>query len=371
MSIRKKYIELLKWNQKRLAKKEEKMLREVEEEFGDSEFVVDYVDKEKIEKGTETDNKDSNNKPDFKIDYVAVSDKKFADAVIEEEEVEIKHPEPIEKEEVVELEIEHPEPIKEKKNKKNVLKTLGRKIKSTANRVGNTIKYGAVSALGATKWLAHNAGKGIKAVGAGFKKGTSKVLTGAKNLFGTIKNKLNNTFGNFKDYLAVGMNALALGIFAIVGLSSSGIISLLAGIGLTITGVATIVNIKTSIDKIKEEKKTKEEITDEDELELEEEEKEEELPKAKIKSYSLNKKGLKIKNIDLSNIHTKPGLYIEPKYFEFNDNESIKNFITNKEDEEVNRYLEDTIEEITGEVAVSTEFTDKKQNQKKVYVLTR
>lgn len=103
-------------------------------------------------------------------------------------------------------------------------------------------------------------------------------------------------------------------------------------------------------------------------LEAEEEEKQVEKP---IINYSFTKNGPQIAEIDLSNIHTEPGLYIEPEYFGFeNDPADVKHIIVNKNDEEVNNYVAEEIEHATGIEAMYVDYTVEDE-EKRVYMLTR
>lgn len=99
-----------------------------------------------------------------------------------------------------------------------------------------------------------------------------------------------------------------------------------------------------------------------------EEEKQVEKP---IINYSFTKNGPQITEIDLSNIHTEPGLYIEPQYFGFeNDPADVKHIIVNKNDEEVNNYVAEEIEHATGMEPIYNDYTVE-DKEKRVYVLTR
>lgn len=90
-----------------------------------------------------------------------------------------------------------------------------------------------------------------------------------------------------------------------------------------------------------------------------------------IINYSFTKNGPQIAEIDLSNIHTEPGLYIEPEYFGFeNDPADVKHIIVNKNDEEVNNYVAEEIEHATGIEAMYVDYTVEDE-EKRVYMLTR
>lgn len=90
-----------------------------------------------------------------------------------------------------------------------------------------------------------------------------------------------------------------------------------------------------------------------------------------IINYSFTKNGPQIAEIDLSNIHTEPGLYIEPQYFGFeNDPADVKHIIVNKNDEEVNNYVATEIENVTGMEAMYVDY-NVEDEEKRVYMLTR
>lgn len=90
-----------------------------------------------------------------------------------------------------------------------------------------------------------------------------------------------------------------------------------------------------------------------------------------IINYSFTKNGPQIAEIDLSNIHTEPGLYIEPQYFGFeNDPADVKHFVVNRNDEEVNNYVAEEIENVTGVKAMYVDY-NVEDEKKRVYMLTR
>ena len=90
-----------------------------------------------------------------------------------------------------------------------------------------------------------------------------------------------------------------------------------------------------------------------------------------IINYSFTKNGPQIAEIDLSNIHTEPGLYIEPQYFGFeNDPADVKHFVVNRNDEEVNNYVAEEIENVTGVKAMYVDY-NVEDEEKRVYMLTR
>ena len=152
-------------------------------------------------------------------------------------------------------------------------------------------------------------------------------------------------------------------------------VGFLAGILATGCSLAVIADIKDVMMKVKEYKTSQpvqeenyEEIDEELEQDISTEKANTEDP---IISYSFTKNGPEIAEVDLSNIHTEPGLHINQELFEFkNESADIKHFVVNREDEEVSNYVANEIENATGMEPIYNDYTVE-DNEKRVYVLTR
>lgn len=152
-------------------------------------------------------------------------------------------------------------------------------------------------------------------------------------------------------------------------------VGFLAGILATGCSLAVIADIKDVMMKVKEYKTSQpvqeenyEEIDEELEQDISTEKANTEEP---IISYSFTKNGPEIAEVDLSNIHTEPGLHINQELFGFkNESADIKHFVVNREDEEVSNYVANEIENVTGMEPIYNDYTVE-DNEKRVYVLTR
>ena len=152
-------------------------------------------------------------------------------------------------------------------------------------------------------------------------------------------------------------------------------VGFLAGILATGCSLAVIADIKDVMIKVKEYKTSQpvqeenyEEIDEELEQDINTEKANTEDP---IISYSFTKNGPEIAEVDLSNIHTEPGLHINQELFGFkNESADIKHFVVNREDEEVSNYVANEIENATGMEPIYNDYTVE-DNEKRVYVLTR
>ena len=152
-------------------------------------------------------------------------------------------------------------------------------------------------------------------------------------------------------------------------------VGFLAGILATGCSLAVIADIKDVMMKVKEYKTSQpvqeenyEEIDEELEQDISTEKANTEEP---IISYSFTKNGPEIAEVDLSNIHTEPGLHINQELFGFkNEAADIKHFVVNREDEEVSNYVANEIENVTGMEPIYNDYTVE-DNEKRVYVLTR
>ena len=152
-------------------------------------------------------------------------------------------------------------------------------------------------------------------------------------------------------------------------------VGFLAGILATGCSLAVIADIKDVMMKVKEYKTSQpvqeenyEEIDEELEQDISTEKANTEEP---IISYSFTKNGPEIAEVDLSNIHTEPGLHINQELFGFkNESADIKHFVVNREDEEVNNYVANEIQSVTGMEPIYNDYTVE-DNKKRVYVLTR
>ena len=164
-------------------------------------------------------------------------------------------------------------------------------------------------------------------------------------------------------------------------------VGFLAGILATGCSLAVIADIKDVMMKVKEYK-TSQPVKEENYEEINMEENQEEVNvkenQAEINieektensleptiSYSFTKDGLKIAKVDLTNIHTDPGLYINQELFGFkNETADAKQFIVNRKDEAVNHYVASEIENVTG---MKPTYMDCpiKGNEKRVYILSK
>ena len=152
-------------------------------------------------------------------------------------------------------------------------------------------------------------------------------------------------------------------------------VGFLAGILATGCSLAVIADIKDVMMKVKEYKTSQsvqeenyEEVDEELEQDISTEKANTEEP---IISYSFTKNGPEIAEVDLSNIHTEPGLHINQELFGFkNESADIKHFVVNREDEEVSNYVANEIENVTGMEPIYNDYTVE-DNEKRVYVLTR
>ena len=164
-------------------------------------------------------------------------------------------------------------------------------------------------------------------------------------------------------------------------------VGFLAGILATGCSLAVIADIKDVMMKVKEYK-TSQPVKEENYEEINMEENQEEVNvkenQAEINieektensleptiSYSFTKDGLKIAKVDLTNIHTDPGLYINQELFGFkNETADAKQFIVNRKDEAVNHYVASEIENVTG---MKPTYMDCpiKGNEKRVYILPK
>ena len=163
-------------------------------------------------------------------------------------------------------------------------------------------------------------------------------------------------------------------------------VGFLAGILASVCTLAVIADIKDAIVKYIEYKN--EEKIEENQAEINMEENQEEVNvkenQAEINieektensleptiSYSFTKDGLKIAKVDLTNIHTDPGLYINQELFGFkNETADAKQFVVNRKDEAVNHYVASEIENVTG---MKPTYMDCpiKGNEKRVYILPK
>ena len=145
-------------------------------------------------------------------------------------------------------------------------------------------------------------------------------------------------------------------------------VGFLAGILASVCTLAVIADIKDAIVKYIEYKN--EEKIEENQAEINIEEKTENSLEPTI-SYSFTKDGLKIAKVDLTNIHTDPGLYINQELFGFkNETADAKQFVVNRKDEAVNHYVASEIENVTG---MKPTYMDCpiKGNEKRVYILPK
>ena len=163
-------------------------------------------------------------------------------------------------------------------------------------------------------------------------------------------------------------------------------VGFLAGILASVCTLAVIADIKDAIVKYIEYKN--EEKIEENQAEINMEENQEEVNvkenQAEINieektensleptiSYFFTKDGLKIAKVDLTNIHTDPGLYINQELFGFkNETADGKQFVVNRKDEAVNHYVASEIENVTGMKPIYSDCPIK-GNEKRVYLLAR
>ena len=163
-------------------------------------------------------------------------------------------------------------------------------------------------------------------------------------------------------------------------------VGFLAGILASVCTLAVIADIKDAIVKYIEYKN--EEKIEENQAEINMEENQEEVNvkenQAEINieektensleptiSYFFTMDGLKIAKVDLTNIHTDPGLYINQELFGFkNETADAKQFVVNRKDEAVNHYVASEIENVTGMKPIYMDCPIK-GNEKRVYILTK
>ena len=163
-------------------------------------------------------------------------------------------------------------------------------------------------------------------------------------------------------------------------------VGFLAGILASVCTLAVIADIKDAIVKYIEYKN--EEKIEENQAEINMEENQEEVNvkenQAEINieektensleptiSYFFTKDRLKIAKVDLTNIHTDPGLYINQELFGFkNETADGKQFVVNRKDEAVNHYVASEIENVTGMKPIYSDCPIK-GNEKRVYLLAR
>ena len=152
-------------------------------------------------------------------------------------------------------------------------------------------------------------------------------------------------------------------------------VGFLAGVLAFGCSLAVIADIKDVVMKVKKSQNSQP-VQEESHEELNEESEQDMDPekvntKEPIISYSFTKNGPEIAEVDLSNIHTEPGLHINQELFGFkNEPADIKHFVVNREDEEVNNYVANEIENITGMEPIYADY-NLNDEEKRVYVLTR
>ena len=130
------------------------------------------------------------------------------------------------------------------------------------------------------------------------------------------------------------------------------------------------VNVKENQAEINIEENQEEVNVKENQAEINIEEKTENSLEPTI-SYFFTMDGLKIAKVDLTNIHTDPGLYINQELFGFkNETADAKQFVVNRKDEAVNHYVASEIENVTGMKPIYMDCPIK-GNEKRVYILTK
>lgn len=208
---------------------------------------------------------------------------------------------------------------------------------------------------------------------------------GIRGIFQNLKAKVMKKFNSELKESTTKMDIANATLFTIIqGIILTGTIvvgvmnpavGFLAGILATGCSLAVIADIKDVMMKVKEYKTSQsvqeenyEEIDEELEQDISTEKANTEEP---IISYSFTKNGPEIAEVDLSNIHTEPGLHINQELFGFkNESADIKHFVVNREDEEVSNYVANEIENVTGMEPIYNDYTVE-DNEKRVYVLTR
>ena len=208
---------------------------------------------------------------------------------------------------------------------------------------------------------------------------------GIRDIFQNLKAKVMKKFNSELKESTTKMDIANATLFTIIqGIILTGTIvvgvmnpavGFLAGILATGCSLAVIADIKDVMMKVKEYKTSQpvqeenyEEIDEELEQDISTEKANTEEP---IISYSFTKNGPEIAEVDLSNIHTEPGLHINQELFGFkNESADIKHFVVNREDEEVNNYVANEIQSVTGMEPIYNDYTVE-DNKKRVYVLTR
>ena len=212
-----------------------------------------------------------------------------------------------------------------------------------------------------------------------------KKKKGIRGFFQNLKAKVMKKFNSELKESTTKMDIANATLFTIIqGIILTGTIvvgvmnpavGFLAGILATGCSLAVIADIKDVMMKVKEYKTSQpvqeenyEEIDEELEQDMSTEKANTEEP---IISYSFTKNGPEIAEVDLSNIHTEPGLHINQELFGFkNESADIKHFVVNREDEEVSNYVANEIENVTGMEPIYNDYTVE-DNEKRVYVLTR
>ena len=223
-----------------------------------------------------------------------------------------------------------------------------------------------------------------------------KKKKGIRSFFQNLKAKVMKKFNSELKESTTKMDIANATLFTIIqGIILTGTIvvgimnpavGFLAGILASVCTLAVIADIKDAIVKYIEYKN--EEKIEENQAEINMEENQEEVNvkenQAEINieektensleptiSYFFTKDGLKIAKVDLTNIHTDPGLYINQELFGFkNETADGKQFVVNRKDEAVNHYVASEIENVTGMKPIYSDCPIK-GNEKRVYLLAR
>ena len=374
-----------KYLEEREEKKYQKLQRELEEEYGDPEEVPEST-YEEVENTNEID-MNIQEPTEEEIDMNVIPKKKKGirsffqnlkrnkkETTPVNEEINMNIQEPIEEE--IDMNVIH----KKKKSIRSIFQNL-KKTKKETTPVNEEINMNIQEPIeeeidmnvmpkkkkGIRGFFQNLKAKGMKKFNSELKESTTKMDIANATLFTIIQGII------LTGTIVVGIMNPAVGF--------------LAGILATGCSLAVIADIKDVMMKVKEYK-TSQPVKEENYEEINMEENQEEVNvkenQAEINieektensleptiSYSFTKDGLKIAKVDLTNIHTDPGLYINQELFGFkNETADAKQFIVNRKDEAVNHYVASEIENVTG---MKPTYMDCpiKGNEKRVYILSK
>ena len=352
-----------KYLEEREEKKYQKLQRELEEEYGDPEEVPEST-YEEVE---------NTNEIDMNIQEP------------NEEEINMNIQEPIEEE------IDMNVIPKKKKGIRSFFKNLKKNIKETApvnEEINMNIQEPIEEEIDMN--VMPKKKKGIRSIFQNSKEKKKNLRNIFQNLKAKVKSNSELKESTTKMDIANAtlftiIQSIILTGTIVVGIMNPAV-GFLAGILASVCTLAVIADIKDAIVKYIEYKN--EEKIEENQAEINMEENQEEVNvkenQAEINieektensleptiSYSFTKDGLKIAKVDLTNIHTDPGLYINQELFGFkNETADAKQFVVNRKDEEVSNYVANEIENVTGMKPIYSDCPIK-GNEKRTYILTK